>query len=59
MTSLCPRCGADHIATKGYARRTVCAICTIAGAVGGATGAASGAELGAMAGMFAGCQQRL
>ena len=36
MTCLCPRCGADRIATKGYARRTVCAIGTIAGAVSGA-----------------------
>ena len=58
MTCQCPRCGADRIATKGFARRAVCAIGTIAGAVGGATGAAirgvAGAIVGALVGGAAG-----
>jgi hypothetical protein len=54
MTCRCPRCESDHIKTKGYARRAVCAIGTLAGAAGGAAGATSGAEIGAMSGFMAG-----
>jgi len=54
MTNQCPNCGSIRITEKGYARRSICAIGTIAGAILGATGAASGAELGAIAGSIAG-----